>query len=146
MALPPKDKDGVFDKFKEFRSEVETITERKIETLRFEYGGKYSSKELIAYCKDTDIKRELIVPYYPEQNGLAERKNRSIKEGIRTMLLDQDLPKFLWEEVVMIAVYIQNMSPHKSLDNTTPEEVFTGKKLSVDHLRIFGSPAYIHVP
>lgn len=57
MVLPPKDKDGVFDKFKE-----ETLTERKLKTLRSNNGGKYTSKELIAYCKEADIKRELIIP------------------------------------------------------------------------------------
>ena len=71
-----KTKDEVFEKFKEFRSEVETLTERKIKTLRSNNGGEYTSKELIAYCNEAGIKRELIVPYYPEQNGLVERKNR----------------------------------------------------------------------
>lgn len=141
-----KTKDEVFDKFKEFRAEVETLTEKKIKTLRSDNGGEYTSKELIAYCKDIGIKRELIVPYYPKQNGLAKRKNRSIEEGIRAMLLDQDLPKFLWGEAVMIAMYVQNRSPHKSLNNTAPEEVFTGKKSSVDHFCIFGSPTFVHVP
>ena len=94
-----KTKDEVFDKLKEFRSEVETLTERKIKTLKFDNGGEYTSKELIAYCKEASIKRELVVPNYPKQNGLPERKNRSIGEGIRTMLLDHDLPKFLWKEV-----------------------------------------------
>lgn len=61
------------------------------------------------------------------------------------MLLDQGLPKFLSGETMMTVMYIQNRSPHKSLDNTTPEEVFTGKMLSVDHLRIVGSSTYIHV-
>ena len=50
------------------------------------------------------------------------------------MLLDQDLPKFLWGEAAMTVIYIQNRSPHKRLDNTTPKEVFMGKKPSVDHL------------
>jgi len=140
-----KTKDEVFDKFKEFRVEVETLTKKKIKTLRFDNGGEYTSEELISYCKDVGIKRKHVVPYYPEQNGLAKRKNRSIEEGIRTMLLDQDLLKFLWGEAAMIAVYVQNRSPHKSLDNTTPEEVFTRKNPSVDHFRIFGSPAYVHV-
>jgi hypothetical protein len=52
----------------------------------------------------------------------------------------------LWAEAANTAVYIQNMCPHKSLEEKTPEEVFTGKKPSVDHLRIFGSPVYIHIP
>ena len=89
-----KTKYEVFDRFKEFKSEVETIIERKIKTLRSNNGGEYTSKELIAYCKEAGIKKELIIPYYPEQNGFPERKNRSIEEGIRTIILDQDLPKF----------------------------------------------------
>ena len=62
------------------------------------------------------------------------------------MLLNQDLPKVLWEEAMMTIICIQYRSTHKNFDNTTPEEVFKGKKSSVDHLRIFGSLAYIHVP
>ena len=61
---------------------METLTERKIKTLRSDNGGEYTSKELIAYCKEARINRELMVPYYPEQNGVVERKNRSIEEGI----------------------------------------------------------------
>jgi hypothetical protein len=52
----------------------------------------------------------------------------------------------LWAEAASTAVYVQNKCPHKALEEKTPEEVFTGKKPSVDHLRIFGSPVYIHVP
>eukprot|EP00253_Pinus_taeda_P032826 PITA_32826 len=62
------------------------------------------------------------------------------------MLHNQDLPKYLWGEATKTTIYIQNRCPHKSLDNKTLEEVFTGKKPSVDHLRIFGCPVYIHIP
>ena len=139
-----KTKVKVFEKFKEFRSEVETLTERKIKTLRSDNGGEYTSKELIAYCKESSIKRELIVPYNPEQNGMGERKNRTIEECIQTMIFDQDLPKFLWGEAAMTTVYIQNKSPHRILDNMTPEEAFTGKNPCVYHLKVFGCPAYIN--
>ena len=66
MALYTQKKDEVFDKLKEFRDEVETLTEKNIKTLRSNNGGEYTSKDLIAYCKDASIKRQLIVPYYPE--------------------------------------------------------------------------------
>ena len=62
------------------------------------------------------------------------------------MLHDQDLPKFLWGEATKTTIYIQNRSPHRSLDDKTPKEVFTGKKPFVDHIRIFGCPVYIHIP
>jgi hypothetical protein len=62
------------------------------------------------------------------------------------MIYDQNLSLSLWAEVASIAVYIQNRCPHKALEEKTPEEVFTGKKPSVDHLRSFGNLVYIHVP
>jgi hypothetical protein len=86
------------------------------------------------------------VPYNPQQNGVAERKNGTICEATKAMMYDQDLPLSLWVEAASTAVYIQNRCPHKALEEKTPEEVFTGKKPSVDHLRIFGSLVYIHVP
>jgi hypothetical protein len=86
------------------------------------------------------------VPYNPQQNGVAERKNKRICEATRSMMYDQNLPLSLWAEAASTAVYIPNMCPQKSLEEKTPEEVFTGKKPSVDHLRIFGSPVYIHIP
>jgi len=78
------------------------------------------------------------MPYNSQQNGVAQRKNRIICETARDMMYDH--PLSLWAEAASTAVYIQNMCPHKSLEETTPKEVFTSKKLSVDHLRIFGSP------
>jgi hypothetical protein len=53
---------------------------------------------------------------------------------------------FLWEKASMTAVYVQNISPHKTLRNMMPEEAFTGVKPEVGHFRIFGCPIYIHVP
>ena len=67
-------------------------------------------------------------------------------EAARTILFDHGLLKFLWGEVVNIAVYIQNRCPHSTLDSKTPEEVFSGKKPDVSHFRVFGCPVYFHVP
>ena len=67
-------------------------------------------------------------------------------EAARAMLHDQDLPMHLWEEASRTVVYVQNCTPHRVLDNKTPEEVFFGKKTKVSHLRIFGCPIYIHIP
>ena len=66
-----KSKDEVFTIFHEFKAEVENLTERRIKILRTNNGGEYTSKEIIA-CKESRIKRELIVPYNPEQNRVAE--------------------------------------------------------------------------
>jgi hypothetical protein len=67
-------------------------------------------------------------------------------EAVKAMIHDQDLSMYLWEEATRIAVYVQNISPHKVLENKTPEELFSGEVLEVSHLRIFGCPVYIHIP
>jgi hypothetical protein len=77
---------------------------------------------------------------------VAERKNRSIEECVKEMMNDQNLSMFLWGEATMKVVYIQNRSPHRILKNMTSEEAFSRNKPSVEHLRIFVCPVYIHVP
>ena len=88
----------------------------------------------------------MIVPYTPEHNGAAERKNRSIVGATRAMLHGQSLPFFLSAEACSTTVYLQNMSPHRVVGNTTPEESFTGNKPKVIHFRIFGCLTYSHFP
>jgi hypothetical protein len=141
-----KTKDEVFSKFQEFKAEVENLTHKKIKTLRSNNGGEYTSKELVAFCKADGIRRELIVQHNPQQNGVAERKNRSIEESVKAMMNDQNLYMFLWGEAALTTEYFQNRSPHRILKNMNPEEAFSEKKPSVEHLRIFGCPVYIHVP
>eukprot|EP00253_Pinus_taeda_P022805 PITA_22805 len=141
-----KTKDEVFVKFQEFKVEVENLTERRIKILRSNNGREYTSKEIIAFWKESGIKRELIVPYNPKQNGVVERKNRSIEESVKAMLHDQDLRKSLWGEATKTTVYIPNRCPRRSLDKKIPKEVFTRKKPYVDHLRISGCLVYIDIP
>ena len=67
-------------------------------------------------------------------------------EAVNTMIYDQDLPMHLWEEAARTAVYVHNRLSHNALGFKTPEEMFTGKKPEVIHLKIFGCPVYIHIP
>jgi hypothetical protein len=133
-------------RFQEFKARIENLTERKIKTLRSNNGGEYTSKCFTDFYIETRIKREDIVPYNPQQNGVTERKNMSIVEATKAMIHDQSLPMFLWAEASMTAAYVQNRNPHKILKNITPEEAFTGVKPEVGHFGIFGCLVYIHVP
>jgi hypothetical protein len=141
-----KTKDGVLAIFQEYKAQVENMTKKKIKVLRSDNGGEYISQDFNDFCIEAGIKREYIVPYNPQQNGVVERKNISIVEEVKEMIHDQHLPMFLWEEASMTAVYVQNISPHKTLRNMTLEEAFTGVKPKVGHFRIFGCPVYIHIP
>jgi hypothetical protein len=141
-----KTKDEVFNKFQEFKAEIENLTSKKIKTLRTDNGGEYTSKEFVAFCKSTGIRRELTVPHNPQQNGVAERKNRSIEETMKALMNNQGLSMYLWGEATMATIYVQNISPCHILKDMTLEEAFSRKKPNLEHLRIFGCPVYIHIP
>ena len=115
-----KTKSEVFKRFQEFRALVETQTGRKIKSLRSDNGGEYTLGEFVDYCVEAGIRREFTVPYNPQQNGVAERKNRSIIGAAKAMLHDQGLPLFLWAEACNTVVYLQNRSLHRALGHMTP--------------------------
>jgi transposase InsO family protein len=141
-----KNKDESFSKFQDFKNLVENQTGRHIRVFITYNGKEFDSHKYDDLCQVYGIKMELIVPYNPQQNGVAKRKNRTICEAARAMMYDQNLPLSLWAEATSTTIYIQNKCPYKALEEKTQEEVFTGKKPSIDHLRIFGSLVYIHVP
>jgi hypothetical protein len=141
-----KSKDEVFSKFKEFKSLIDNLSERNIKILKSDNGGEYTSNEFVNFCKYVRIKRELTTPYNPQQNGVAERKNITIMEAVKTMIYDQDISMCLWVEAAKTTVYVQNRLSHSALGFKTPEEVFSGKKLEVSHLKIFGCPVFVHIP
>jgi transposase InsO family protein len=111
-------------------------------SYRSDNGGEYTSKEFSNFCIEAGIKREFTIPYNPQQNGVAERKNRTIIEATKGMIHDQSLPMTLWAEACMTAVYVQIRSPHEILKNITPKEAFIGVKPEIGHFRIFGCPLY----
>ena len=118
----------MFGKFKEFKALIENHSEKRIKTLRSDHGAEYTSTEFEAFCKEAGIKRELTTPYNPQQNGVAERKNRTIMEVVKTIIHDQYLPMHLWIEAARTTVYVKNRLSHNALGFKTPEEMYTVKK------------------
>ncbi|CAL5368353.1 unnamed protein product [Camellia sinensis] len=92
------------------------------------------------------IKRQLTTSYTPQQNDVAERKNRTILNMVRSMLNRSPLSKSFWPEAVLWSIHLLNRSPTMAVRNWTLKEAWSGRKPSVDHLRIFGCIAYAHVP
>ena len=88
----------MLDRFKEFKALVENQTRRRIRVLRSDNGGEYTSRGFVDFCRSAGIKREFTVPYNPQQNGVAERKNRMIVSTARAMIHDQGLQMYLWVE------------------------------------------------
>lgn len=118
---------------------------RKPKVIRSDGGGEFDNGELRRFYKEEGIKPQFTTPYTPQQNGVAERKNRSITEMATCMLLDAGLDKRYWGEAVLTATYLQNRLPSRSVPKT-PHELWWGRKPDLSHLRVFGSHAYVHVP
>ena len=140
-----KHKSQVFEKFLEWKAMVDRSTGRKLKALRTDNGGEYTSTEFVDYLRSEGIRHELTVPKTPEQNGVAERMNRTLIEIVRSMLADAKLPHKFWAEALATAVYLRNRSPTKAVERMTPFEAWNGEKPNIDHLRTFGCASYAHV-
>jgi transposase InsO family protein len=144
--LKSKESDEVLDRFQELRALVENQSGKRIKVLWSNNGGEYTSGGFVDFCSEAVIKREFTGPYNPQQNGVAERKNRTIISAVKAIINDQGFLMFLWAETCSTTVYVQNRCPHQTLRDMTPEEAFTGEKPEIGHLRIFGYSMYVHVP
>jgi hypothetical protein len=136
----------VFNRFQEFKALVENQKGRKFKILQSDNGVQYTSTKFADFCTEQGIRRQLTVPYNPQQNGIAERKNMAIVGAARSMLHDQALPFYLWAKACNIAVYLQNRSPHRALGRKTPEEAFNESRPDIKHLRIFRCSTFSRVP
>jgi transposase InsO family protein len=125
---------------------VENQTDRKLKCLRSDNGGEYKSDEFVQFCRERGIRCEFTAPYSPEQNDIAERMNRTIKERIVSMLHHSGLSGGFWAEALLTAVHIINMSPSRPLGLKIPQELWTWRKPDYGKLRIFGCEAYALVP
>lgn len=141
-----KGKNEVFSCFKEYMQMVQAKFNNKISTLRYDNGGEYISNDIKNYCKENGTFIDYTVPYTPQQNGKAERFNRSLVEKGRSMINDSNVPKRFWIEAIKTAAYILNRSPSANLGSVTPAELWYSRKPDVKNLRIFGSIAYSHIP
>ena len=141
-----KFKDELFETFLVWKKMVENQTWRKIKVLRSDNGTEYRNDQFSIFCKKEGISRHFTVRDTPQQNGVAERMNRTLLEKVRCMLSNAGLGKQLWAEVVMYASHLINRLPSAALNGKTPLEVWSGKPINdYDTLHVFGSTAYYHV-
>ncbi|CAL5438577.1 unnamed protein product [Camellia sinensis] len=141
-----RQKSEVFSIFKKFQNLVERQSGCLMKVLRSDRGGEYNSNEFMKFCEDIGMQRQFTIGYTPQQNGVAERKNRTIEEMSKSMLHEKGLPKTFWGEAVFTAVYLMNRCPTKALKDRTPFEAWSGRKPSVNYLKVFGCICYAHVP
>lgn len=141
-----KSKDEAFGAFKKFKTFVEKESGDKIKTFRTDRGGEFMSKNFVEFCHEAGITRHFTAPYSPQQNGVVERRNRTVVAMTRSFLKEMNLPSNLWGEAVRHSVYILNRLPTRSLSNMTPYEAWSGDKPNVAHIRVFGCVAHMKFP
>nr|GEW84174.1 ribonuclease H-like domain-containing protein [Tanacetum cinerariifolium] len=120
------------------KGDIENLKDLRVKVIRFNNRTEFKNRVMNQFCKMKGIKREFSVARTPQQNGVAERKNMTLIEAVRTMLADSKLPTTFWAEVVDTACYVQNrvlvIKPH----NKTPYELFLGRKPALSFMRPFG--------
>ena len=138
-------KDEALNSFKTYKAEVENQLEKKIKVIRSDRGGEYESTAFSDFCAQNGIVHQTTAPYTPQQNGVAERKNRTLKEMINSMLNSSGLPHNLWGEALLTANFILNRIPFKN-SNKSPYEVWKGRLPSYKMIKIWGCLAKVLIP
>jgi len=124
---------------------LERQTNNNVIRIRSDNGGEFTSQALDDFYASKGITPETTNPYTPQQNGKAERLNRTLMEKTRAMMATAGLPKHLWAEAAVTANYLRNRSPTAKHD-VTPFELFHGTKPDVSHLRTFGARTFSLIP
>ncbi|GJR99212.1 retrovirus-related pol polyprotein from transposon TNT 1-94 [Tanacetum coccineum] len=128
-----KSKDEAIDKFVLYKTEVENQLGKKIKVVRSDRGGEYVAP-FAELCAKHGIRHEFTAPYSPQQNGIAERKNRTLKEMVTAMLISSGMSQDMWGEAILTATYLLNKIPHKEKEETL-YELWMGRKPSYQYLR-----------
>jgi transposase InsO family protein len=128
---------------KKFIRRVQNEFELKVKNIRSDNGSEFRNTQVEEFLDEEGIKHELSASYTPQQNGIIERKNRTLIEAARTMLDEYKTPNSFWVEAINTACLAANrLYLHKYL-NKTPYEIITGKKPSVHYFRVFGCKCFI---
>ena len=139
-----KTKDETFERFCEWKQLVEKQINKKVKVLRTDNGLAFCNLKFDEFCRKQEIERHHTCTCTPQQNGIAERMNRTLMEKVRCMLSESGLGEEVWAEVATTAAYIVNRSPCSAIDHNVPEELWLGRKPGYQHLKRFGSVAYVH--
>ncbi|GJS55558.1 putative ribonuclease H-like domain-containing protein [Tanacetum coccineum] len=131
-------KDETSGILKSFITEIENLVDKKVKIIRCDNGTEFKNRVMSEFCEKKGIKKEFSVARTPQQNGVVERRNRTLIEAARTMLADSKLPTTFWAKAVNTACYVQNrvlvVKPH----NKTPYELFRGRTPALSFMRPFG--------
>ena len=117
----------------------------KVIRLRSDHGREFENISFANFCDEEGIAHEFSAPITPQQNGIVERKNQTLQEMARVMLLAKDTPSHFWAEAINTACHIHNRVTLRSGTSVTLYEIWRGRKPNVKYFHVFGSTCYILV-
>ena len=138
-----KSKDQACSAFVKFKAEAENSLGYKIKMVRSNRGGELLATAFRDVCETAGIKRQFTAPYSPQQNGVVERRNRTVMEMARSILKGMSVPGCFWGEAVRHSVHLLNRLPTKVMGYRTPFEGWCGRKPQLGHMRVFGCRANV---
>ncbi|PNY05239.1 retrotransposon-related protein [Trifolium pratense] len=136
-------KDDAYDEFSNFCTQIQNEKGTTILKVRSDHGGEFENEPFEMFCEKYGILHEFSSPRTPQQNGVVERKNRSLQEMARTVMHEMNLAKFLWAEAVNTTCYVQNRIFIRPMLNKTAYELFNGRKPEISYFHQFGCTCYI---
>ncbi|XP_021752647.1 uncharacterized protein LOC110715354 [Chenopodium quinoa] len=137
-------KDETFNEFVAFSKKIQKISGHSIVHLRSDHGTEFENSRFDEFCRENGMNHNFSAPRTPQQNGVVERKNQTLEEMARTMLIASGLPRNFWAKAVNTACYILNRVTIRSIINKTLYELFRGRKPNISHLRAFGCKCFVH--
>ncbi|KAJ9680257.1 hypothetical protein PVL29_019539 [Vitis rotundifolia] len=140
-----RNQDEAKDAFIKYKIEVENQLSKKIKRLRTDREGEYESNPFNSFCEDHGIIHETTSPYSPKSNGVAEKKNKTLKDMMNAMLVSSGAPLNLWGEAILSACHIQNRIPYKKTGKT-PYELWKGYAPNIAYLKVWGCLAKFFLP
>ena len=144
MVYLLRSKEEVWEKFAEFKAFVENKFEQKIKRLRSDNGTEYTNYRFQQLIKESGIDHSFTEVETPQQNGVAERMNRTIGNGARAVMIDSKIPTRYWPFAVQYVVQMRNASPNAALQHEIPYRLWHGREPEPDHFYSFGTPAVIY--
>ena len=139
-----KSKDQAFERFSSLVPQLENACKSKLRAIRSDNGLEFVNSEFNEYCREKGIEHNFSSARTPQQNGVVERKNRTLEDMARTMLLASKLPQFYWAQAVDTACYIINRAMLRPILEKTPYELIKGRSPNLAHLCVFGCTYFIH--
>ena len=139
-------KSEVFHHFQTYKAMMENQTGKKIKRFRSDNGGEYVSRNFDNFLANAGIRHETTAPYTPEQNGVAERLNRTLGNITRSLLTEGKCPQAMWGNALLHATYLNNRLPSKSLHMKSPFQQFLKRNPDISKVRVFGCRAWAHIP